>query len=140
MKTALAAALLCDSALHHRRAAENPLRSLRAVAENKLNDRLNDTIGARDEAVEARCQAEPELEPEPEPKPAAPEMEPFSPPQYDKLLTAIGRCEKGDWAAISAVVAAVGETAILRHPLLASVGVSIWMWRGRQQNDSLADG
>ena len=35
---------------------------------------------------------------------------------------------------------AVGETVILLHPLLPSVGVSIWMERGCQQNDSLADG
>ena len=35
---------------------------------------------------------------------------------------------------------AVGETAILLHPSLLLVGVSIWMERGRQQNDSLTNG
>ena len=35
---------------------------------------------------------------------------------------------------------AVGETVILLHPPLTLVGVSIAMERGRQQNDSLADG
>ena len=35
---------------------------------------------------------------------------------------------------------AVGETVILLHPLLPLVGFSIWMERGCQQNDSLADG
>ena len=35
---------------------------------------------------------------------------------------------------------AVGETVILLHPPLPSVGVSIWMERERQQTDSLADG
>ena len=34
----------------------------------------------------------------------------------------------------------VGETVILLHPTLPSVRVSIWMERGCQQNDSLADG
>ena len=33
---------------------------------------------------------------------------------------------------------AVGETAILLHPALPSVGVAIWMQRGRQQNGRLA--
>ena len=37
-------------------------------------------------------------------------------------------------------LAAVGETAILLHPPLLFAGVSTGMWRGRQQNDSLADG
>ena len=35
---------------------------------------------------------------------------------------------------------AVGETVILLHSPLPSVGVSIWMERGCQQNDGLADG
>ena len=35
---------------------------------------------------------------------------------------------------------AVGETVILPHPPLPAVGVSIGMERGRQQNNSLADG
>ena len=35
---------------------------------------------------------------------------------------------------------AVGETVILLHPPLPLVGVSIWMERGCQSNDSLADG
>ena len=36
---------------------------------------------------------------------------------------------------------AVGETVICAaHPPLPLVGVSIWMGRGCQQNDSLADG
>ena len=35
---------------------------------------------------------------------------------------------------------AVGETVFLLHPLLPLVGVSIWMERERQQNDSLANG
>eukprot|EP01051_Picozoa_sp_SAG22_P024197 SAG22_NODE_6600_length_833_cov_0.918256_1_plen_210_part_10 len=35
---------------------------------------------------------------------AEPEMEPFTPQQYDKLLTAIGRCAKGDWPAIAEIV------------------------------------
>ena len=35
---------------------------------------------------------------------------------------------------------AVGETVILLQPPLPLVGVSMWMERGRQQNDSLADG
>ena len=35
---------------------------------------------------------------------------------------------------------AVGETVILLHPPLPLAGVSIRMERGRQQNDSLADG
>ena len=35
---------------------------------------------------------------------------------------------------------AVDETVILLHPPLPSVVVSIGMWRGRQQHDSLADG
>ena len=35
---------------------------------------------------------------------------------------------------------AVGETVTLLHPPLRLVGVSTWMWRGRQQNDSLVDG
>ena len=35
---------------------------------------------------------------------------------------------------------AVGETVILLHPIFPLVGVSIGMERGRQQNDSLADG
>ena len=35
---------------------------------------------------------------------------------------------------------AVGETVILLHTPLHLVGVSIGMKRGRQQNDSLADG
>ena len=35
---------------------------------------------------------------------------------------------------------AIGETIILLHPPLPSVGVSIWMERERQQTDSLADG
>ena len=38
------------------------------------------------------------------------------------------------------VVVAVGETFILLHLPLPSVGVSVGMWRGRQQSDSLADG
>ena len=32
-----------------------------------------------------------------------------------------------------------GETVILLHFPLPSAGVSVGMWRGRQQNDSLAD-
>ena len=39
-----------------------------------------------------------------------------------------------------AAIAAVGETAILLHPPLPLVGVSIAMERERPQNDSLADG
>ena len=35
---------------------------------------------------------------------------------------------------------AIGETVILLHPPLPSAGVSIQMQKGRQQNDSLADG
>ena len=35
---------------------------------------------------------------------------------------------------------AVGETAMLLHPPLPLVGVSIAMERERQQNDSLANG
>ena len=35
---------------------------------------------------------------------------------------------------------AVGETVVLPHPPLPLVDVSIEVWRGRQQNDSLADG
>ena len=35
---------------------------------------------------------------------------------------------------------AVGETVILMHPTLPSVGVSIGVKRGFLQNDSLADG
>ena len=37
-------------------------------------------------------------------------------------------------------LAAAGETAILLQPPLPSVGTSIWMERGCQQHDSLADG
>ena len=40
----------------------------------------------------------------------------------------------------SEVDVAVGETVILLHPLLPLVGVSIWMERGCQQTDSLANG
>ena len=40
----------------------------------------------------------------------------------------------------SEVFLAVGETVILLHPPLPSVGVSIWMERGCQRNNSLADG
>ena len=35
---------------------------------------------------------------------------------------------------------AVGETVTLLHPPLPLVGVSMWIERGHQQNDSLADG
>ena len=35
---------------------------------------------------------------------------------------------------------AVGETVILLHPPLPLEGVSMWMEKGCQQNDSLADG
>ena len=35
---------------------------------------------------------------------------------------------------------AVGETVILLHPALPLAGASTWIERGRQQNDSLADG
>ena len=41
---------------------------------------------------------------------------------------------------VEPVAVAVGETGILLQPPLPSVGVSIAMERGRQQNDSLADG
>ena len=37
-------------------------------------------------------------------------------------------------------VLAIGETVILLHPPVPSVGVSIRMERGCQQNDSLSDG
>ena len=35
---------------------------------------------------------------------------------------------------------AIGETVILLHTPLPLSGVSVWMERGCQQNDSLADG
>ena len=35
---------------------------------------------------------------------------------------------------------ALGETVILLHPPLPLAGFSIGMQKGRQQNDSLADG
>ena len=38
------------------------------------------------------------------------------------------------------VAVAVGEIAILLHPSFPPTGVSVGMWRGRQQNDSHADG
>ena len=50
-----------------------------------------------------------------------------------------GLMSRPDWQ--TAVKIAVGESSvILLHPALPSVGVSIWMNRGCQQNDSLADG
>ena len=41
---------------------------------------------------------------------------------------------------LATLPSAVGETLILLHPPLPSVGVSIRVGRGCQQNDSLADG
>ena len=46
----------------------------------------------------------------------------------------------GNVNVVGEVVLAVGETAIMMHPPLPLVGVSIRMGRERQQNDSLADG
>ena len=43
-------------------------------------------------------------------------------------------------ASTAAIDLAVGEAVILLHPPPPLVGVSIWMERERQQNDSLADG
>ena len=49
--------------------------------------------------------------------------------------------EAAERTAVESELVAVGETAILLHPLaLPLVVVSIGLWRGRQQNDSLADG
>ena len=62
-------------------------------------------------------------------------------------LLVLPTAAKGGAGAVWACIAlmgimqvAVGETVILPHPTVPSVGVSTWIERGCQQSDSLADG
>ena len=52
--------------------------------------------------------------------------------ELDLLTPLMEACRRADLA--------VGETVILLHPHLPLLGIAIGMERGRQQNDSLADG